>query len=284
MERCVYRYMQKIPAECRVPFRVYSHGINEDMPFEMVEQPALTPNWLFIYLHDSAEIISKKYTGSVEPGTLMFWEPYEQFQYGNPAAPWSHSWLQCTGLDVPGILKENGLELGRPVLMPRPVLVERYLMRIFREVSAHREPDQRLLQNVFHNWIIEMSRVVRHTDSDRPPAPESLEAAKRYMDLHLDERITLVQMAQMSHLSVSHFSALFRLHYGSSPIDYQISRRMNYARHLLELPGRSVAEIAELTGYDDLYQFSRMFKKRLGKSPTVYRRSYLGSFSTSTIR
>ena len=249
------------------------------MPLEMVEQPPGSPNWLFIYFHDSAEIISKKFSGEVEAGTLMIWSPHLRFQYGNPVAPWSHSWLQCAGTEIAAILKESEFEPGQPVLMPRPVFVERYLMRIFREVSAHREPDQRLVKNIFHSWIIEMSRVIRDTDSDRPPAPESLESTKHYLDRHLEERISLVQMARMSHLSVSHFSALFRLHYGRSPIDYQLDRRMNYARHLLEIPGRSVTEIAERTGYTDLYQFSRMFKKRFGQSPSAYRNRYLGTLA-----
>jgi len=159
--------------------------------------------------------------------------------------------------------------------MPRPILVERYLMRVFTEVSAHRNPAQRLLQDVFHSWMIEVSRVVRHMDSDRPSAPEPLESTKRYIDLHVAEKLSLAQMARMSHLSISHFSALFRQHYKMSPMSYQVHRRMDYAQYLLEIPGLSVTQIAERTGYTDLYQFSRMFKKRFGLSPSAYKKEKL---------
>jgi len=233
------------------------------------------PDWLFIYFYDPCEIILGETSENLAGESLVICTPGTIFSYGNPKNRWRHSWLQCTGTQIPVILQENGLAPLQSVPIPRPVIVERYLMRVFAEVSAHQNPNQRLLQNIFHNWIIEMSRTVRHLASDRPPAPKALEETKRYIDLHVAEKISLTQMACMSHLSVSHFSTLFRRYYNASPIDYQVHRRMETARYLLEIPGLSVTEIAERTGYAELYRFSRMFKKRFKMSPSVYRKGLL---------
>jgi len=274
MESCVYRYAWDVSRDHAVPFRAYSHGINEEMSAGMYEHPSVSSDWLFIYFHDAVEVVIDNTRNDLGAGSLMIWNPGARLHYGNPDARWAHSWFQCTGTVISRILKKNGFVPLQPVQMPRPILVERYLMRVFTEVSAHYEPDQRLLQNIFHSWIIEMSRVVRQLDSDRPPAPETLEATKRYMDLHVTEKLSLTRLARMSHLSVSHFSTLFRRYYNTSPIDYQVHRRMETARHLLEIPTLSVTEIAERTGYPDLYIFSRMFKKRFGESPSAFRKMH----------
>jgi len=276
MKSCVYRYAWNAPQDHAAPFRAYSHGINEEMPSGMYKRPTVSPNWLFIYFHDPVEMVIDNARKHLGAGSFMIWSPGARLHYGNPNARWTHSWLQCTGTEILQILRENGFAPLQPVYMPRPILVERYLMRVFTEASAHHKPDQRLLQNIFHSWMIEMSRVIQHKDSDRPPAPEALEATKRYIDLHIAEKLSLTQLARMSHLSVSHFSTLFRRYYNTSPINYQVHRRMEYACHLLQIPGLSITEIAERTGYPDLYIFSRMFKKRFGMSPSAYRKGLHG--------
>jgi len=272
MESISYKLPWNSPRNHSVHFHVYSYGINEEMPPGRYKRQQDSLEWLFIYFHDPAEVVIDHARKHLESGSLMIWSPGTRPHYGNENTRWTHSWLQCTGTEIPQLLRENGFAPFQPVHMPRPILVEQYLMRVFREVSAHHKPNQRLLQNIFQNWMIEMSRVVQGIGSDHPPPPESLESTKRYIDLHVAEKLSLTQMARMSHLSVSHFSTLFRHYYNTSPIDYLVHRRMEYAQHLLDAPGLSVTQIAERIGYTDLYQFSRMFKKRFGKSPSAYRK------------
>ena len=44
-------------------------------------------------------------------------------------------------------------------------------------------------------------------------------------------------------------------------------QRMAHARHLLRDVGLTVADVAQRVGYDDLYHFSKLFKKHCGISP-----------------
>ncbi len=63
----------------------------------------------------------------------------------------------------------------------------------------------------------------------------------------------------------------FKKHYGVSPIQYLINRRMEYAKHLLNTSGMSVKQIAYQCGFENEYYFSRIFKKLTGYSPSQYR-------------
>lgn len=67
------------------------------------------------------------------------------------------------------------------------------------------------------------------------------------------------------------FVNLFRNEYGSSPTQYVIQLRMSTAARLIEEGHMSVSEVAEFVGYEDVFYFSRLFKKHFSVSPSRYR-------------
>ena len=54
--------------------------------------------------------------------------------------------------------------------------------------------------------------------------------------------------------------------------EYLDRLRNEHAVRRLQYTGDSVTDIARVCGYQDVYQFSKAFKKRNGLSPTEYRR------------
>ena len=56
------------------------------------------------------------------------------------------------------------------------------------------------------------------------------------------------------------------------PGQYQIQIRLNKARRLLRNGTLSIAAIAEQLGFESIYYFSRLFKKKTGCSPLAYRK------------
>jgi AraC-like DNA-binding protein len=76
-------------------------------------------------------------------------------------------------------------------------------------------------------------------------------------------------------LSSSHFRKLFHDGMNQSPTLFLISARMELAARLLKETLLTIAEIAERCGYDDIYYFSKSFKKYHSTSPGRYRRQSL---------
>ena len=73
-------------------------------------------------------------------------------------------------------------------------------------------------------------------------------------------------------MSPSYICKIFKQEMGESPINYLIRIRMEKARNLLlQEEGYSVKEIACLVGYEDIYQFSKLFKKYYGVAPSYFR-------------
>lgn len=93
-----------------------------------------------------------------------------------------------------------------------------------------------------------------------------------YLDEHYAERISLDSIAEKMYLSPYYISKIFKAEIGESPIHYLIRVRMERAKELLkEDASLPIAEIAERVGYEDVYHFSKLFKKAYGMPPSKCR-------------
>ena len=82
-------------------------------------------------------------------------------------------------------------------------------------------------------------------------------------------------LAQKNQLTPDYFSRIFKNTYGCSPRSWLTQERMRRAALLLAESNLSITEIATTVGYDDIYVFSKLFKKYNAKSPRHYRNSFL---------
>ena len=93
------------------------------------------------------------------------------------------------------------------------------------------------------------------------------------MQEHVHGQLNLDDLAAEAQLSKYHFSKKFKALTGHSPIRYFINMKMQRACYLLDSSSRSVKQVSAVLGYDDVYYFSRLFKKVMGLSPDQYRKS-----------
>ena len=90
-----------------------------------------------------------------------------------------------------------------------------------------------------------------------------------YIDEHLDERLSLNELAAKAGLSVWRFCAVFRQHVGVSPARYIWGQRMKKVQSLLA-GGESPASAALLAGYYDQSHLCRHFRNTCGMTPGQY--------------
>ena len=101
---------------------------------------------------------------------------------------------------------------------------------------------------------------------------EIIKPSIKYMEEHYyDHDIKNDELAKLSNISTVYFRKIFTKIYGVPPMHYIEIRRLEKAKELLATDELSVTEIASLTGFKDIYQLSRFFKKMTGLSPNKYR-------------
>ena len=89
---------------------------------------------------------------------------------------------------------------------------------------------------------------------------------------HLEEPLTIPQLAARFHLSGTMLKTCFRQIYGQPIHRYLLEQRMIKAAKLLSETQMTVLQVAEAVGYDSYKNFSRVFKEAVGVTPADYRR------------
>jgi AraC family transcriptional regulator of arabinose operon len=84
---------------------------------------------------------------------------------------------------------------------------------------------------------------------------------------------TLTQLAALAQVSVSRLAHLFKEQVGDSIMNVVLALRLQRASELLAATDLSIAQVSRAVGFDSPHYFSRQFARRLGQSPTAYRRA-----------
>jgi AraC-like DNA-binding protein len=77
-----------------------------------------------------------------------------------------------------------------------------------------------------------------------------------FIEEHLDEEISLRQLADIVQLSRYHFARAFKHSFGMPPHRYHMSRRMERAKGLLQVPARTVTEVGMMLGFTETSSFT----------------------------
>lgn len=96
-------------------------------------------------------------------------------------------------------------------------------------------------------------------------------AVQAWMQAHLDEPVTLDQLAAAFGFERFHFAKTYRRLTGRAPLTHFLHLKMERAARLLDGGELRVSEVAAVLGYDDAHYFSRQFRRLMGVSPSAYR-------------
>lgn len=112
----------------------------------------------------------------------------------------------------------------------------------------------------------------RHLMLARPELEHGAVAgAKRFIEAHSGENITLEQVLRHVHVSRFHFCKIFKKATGVTFTEYVARVRVEKAKTLLLDPSLRVSEIVFAAGFGSIPQFNSVFKRFVGMAPTEFR-------------
>jgi AraC-like DNA-binding protein len=262
------------PISLDAALRVRGIAVREAMPAGIIDRPAGTEDHLFMVFHSPAHIASRAKPAEHPPGRMVIWPAGHAQYYGHPQSGFVHSWIHCSGRCVDRLIDRSPLAIGEPFELADPAEAEAGLAELYREL-LHPHPDAIISANLLSTWLRRIERGVKE-GAPRQAAPEALLHVRRTLERDFAEPHCLADLARRAHLSVPHLCSEFKRWFGVPVIEYLIQQRMEQAAFLLRDRNLRVGEVARRVGYDNEFYFSRLFRKRLGRSPRQFRRSILG--------
>lgn len=97
-----------------------------------------------------------------------------------------------------------------------------------------------------------------------------------YIQANLSTSFTLSDLATLTNLSEFHFARMFKVSFSCTPHQYVLSQRVERAKQLLISDSMPLTDIALSCGFSSQQHLSQQFKQRVGVTPAVFRKAYIG--------
>ena len=123
--------------------------------------------------------------------------------------------------------------------------------------------------SVFYKILCELQQ----EDNENSEDYNKIKSACEYIHNHYDNtELSVIDLANKCFLSDTYFRKIFIKVYGTTPLAYINSLRLERAKALLSELNSSIEQVALKSGFSDVKYFSTVFKKSFGIPPSRYRR------------
>lgn len=184
----------------------------------------------------------------------------------------------CSVLDSAGVLSyasKSVISIGKYMkITARSDARLHFLCNTLLEEAKKNDADaQQMIRLYSLAMVAELQR--KQMDSGKPASKNSkvfpLKPALEYIHDHYTEPCDAATLANLCHLSQTHFRRLFLSCMGSTPLQFVISTRIYQACILLVNTDEPVLTIAQAVGMASVSSFNRNFQQVMGMSPRQYR-------------
>ena len=207
----------------------------------------------------------------IRKGQIFVVFPWTVIKYQADALdPWHYVWVDFSGEEARDILTQMGISVESPVFSIKNGAA---VLEVVRNMPRERSSDTCVNLDFSAKLYEFMSLLLQNIKQIERGGNSYLTSAKRFIRSHYFDDITVDEVASHVGISRKYLFAIFKSNLGISPKDYIIDYRMRKAVEFLNDESLSIGNIAYSVGYKDPLAFSKMFKMKMGVSPTEYRRN-----------
>lgn len=105
-------------------------------------------------------------------------------------------------------------------------------------------------------------------------APWQAKRLVAYIESNIGTHLRVADLAAVVQLSIGHFSRAFKVSFGQPPIIYVKARRVRHAQAIMLNTRQPLSQVAVECGLYDQSHLTRLFRKVVGISPSLWRRQF----------
>lgn len=282
---------------------IFRHISNEDN-YQTPPMPDEYPFWVCQYGHTYADrdyheasfntaitrieyvisgrgiINSKNYSCIVTSGdTYILHQGDNHNYYSDLQNPMDKIWFNVKGALAKEIIKIYKLN---DTILFKNIDSSKWIQQIHEICRTNTDPYiiQGKTSAVFCELIHFLSRQQQNVQNNN----DYLDDIRAYLDLHIQENISIDELCSFSKKSVNHTIRLFKEKFGITPHQYMMKLKLRVARTMLRSGDMSVEKIAEKLNFCNVGHFSDVFFKYNGTRPSEYRRICQQSHTLETTK
>ena len=118
----------------------------------------------------------------------------------------------------------------------------------------------KIIINIFRNYVSRFPKAMSHNQAQ-------IYEVQKYIDQHFTEKLMIDDIAKNFYMSNSWLTHSFKNQTGYSPKEYITLSRLSYAKDLLYSSDNTINQIAYLSGFSDVNNFIKSFKKQYSITP-----------------
>lgn len=228
-------------------------------------------SFLLIYtLSGSGYVLQGGEYRPVGMGSIALLDCYQAHTYKASEEGWEILWMHVDGPLLRSwfnVLSEG----GEPViqLLPSAYVVERNLYQIFSVFDKQETINEARISQLITNVMTEL--YLARFAGEKTPSVDAIEEVLTYISMHIEQPLSVEDLAMRANLSPYYFSRLFKQRTGFSPHEYMLNHRVENAKYLLCTTDFPIEKVASCCGFSTASSFYTNFKKRVGSSPLQYR-------------
>ena len=153
---------------------------------------------------------------------------------------------------------------------------EDYFEDIYREYKGEDIFAKSLANAIASTLVINLLRKYRKNISIKhdKKVNRQIDYIKSFIDTNYNDDIKLEDLSQMAYMNKFHLISEFKQSYRITPIEYLILKRVEVSKDLLISTNHTMEEISALVGFNSQSYFNQVFKKKVGQTPSQFRRKH----------
>lgn len=230
--------------------------------------PEMRTHFLVVFIKDGrGTLFMNDKKVRMKSGDLLVMFPNEKIYYeADIGTEWTISWVGIYGTAVKKLFYRAGITEKSPVYTTEnPAEIGALFEEIYRfSFMPDTKSKMYIISKLYEFFSLILPR------NDKKVHMDIIDEVAHLLDYNCDISISISDMANALHISPSYLSRSFKKHFGISPKEYMLKKKIDRAKHLLLYSGIKVSEVSLSVGISDPLYFSRLFKKYVGSSPSEY--------------
>lgn len=209
----------------------------------------------------------------LETGTCFFLYPGVWHRYKPDLnSGWEEFWVGFNGNFPEKLMNQGFFTAENPFIN---VGMNRELLSLFHSLidMVRQSPTgyPQVIAGITLQILGLLNSVSLYDPSDQDNTGMLISKAKFLIQESLEKPIDMAKLVKELPMGYSSFRKAFKKATGESPNQYHLNLRLNRAKNLLQSTTLHINEIAYQTGFESVFYFSKLFKKKNGVSPKYYR-------------